>query len=66
MTHYLILRTERTGYPFPVHDPEVVGYCPVCGRAVYDYETDFWLGFIDYELVCKECKDEDEEWSQLE
>ncbi len=56
MTDYLILRTERTGYPYPVRNEPVVGYCAICGRPVFEYEDYYTDGFLDPDIICDDCK----------
>lgn len=57
MTDYRILRAERTGYGYPVHEESFIGYCSVCGKPIYEYDRYEEQGFIDPDLVCEDCID---------
>lgn len=59
MTDYRILRTERTGYPFPVYEEKIIGRCSICGRTVLERDSYITVGFIDPGIVCEDCKYDD-------
>ena len=59
MTDYRILRAERTGYPYPVHEEKIIGCCSICGNDVYEYDAYIAVGFIDPDIICEDCKYDD-------
>ena len=57
--HPVIRMMERTGYPFPCEEEAVVGSCSRCGRTIYEYDDYDARGFIDPDLICEDCAEEE-------
>ncbi len=56
--HPTIQRMERTGYPFMPDN--VLAYCAMCGRPIYEGDGYAWSYALDAE-VCDGCMTGDDE-----
>ena len=58
--HPVVRSMERTG--FPRHEDDIIGYCEVCGRPIYDGDVFDERGWLGSRIFCEEHMDVEEDY----